>query len=104
MKHEAHNGNGCWNCHKVVKLHEDNRCEECHQVDRDIEAYQQERAEQNKCRCGSGQQAYWLYDAQGIELCKACARCERKKLSPYRREILSGYDQSDLDEQIEEAS
>ena len=46
--------------------------------------------------------SWWEYDAQGIVLCRVCDRCKRHHLSRYRPEILSGYDQSDVDEQIEE--
>jgi hypothetical protein len=40
------------------------------------------------CRCGSGKSAHWLYDARGIELCKACDDCEEKELSKYRADVL----------------
>lgn len=56
---------------------------------------------QATCSCGSGEMAYWEYDVQGIELCKCCPKCRKKKLSVYRPEILTGYDQSDMDEPIE---
>jgi len=46
--------------------------------------------------------SWWEYDAQGIELCKVCDECVEYKLSRYRPEILTGYNQSDVDEQIEE--
>jgi hypothetical protein len=46
--------------------------------------------------------AHWVYDAQGIELCKVCSKCRKEKLSRFRPEILSGYDQSDVDENIDE--
>lgn len=45
---------------------------------------------------------WWVNDAQGIPLCKVCSVCEDEKLSHYRPEILTGYDQSDVDEPIEE--
>jgi len=45
--------------------------------------------------------SWWAHDAQGIPLCRVCDTCERAKLSRYRPEILSGYDQSDVDEPIE---
>lgn len=45
---------------------------------------------------------WWEYDAQGIELCKVCDRCEKEKLSHYRPEILRGYNQLDVDEPIED--
>ena len=49
----------------------------------------------------STEPSWWAKDAHGIELCRVCGRCEREKLSHYRPEILSGYDQSDVDEPIE---
>lgn len=49
-----------------------------------------------------GEDETWeVYDAQRIYLCRVCERCEKAKLSRYRPEILSGYDQSDVDEPIE---
>jgi hypothetical protein len=42
------------------------------------------------------------YDVRGIYLCRVCDVCVRAKLSTYRPEILTGYDQSDVDEPIEE--
>ena len=42
------------------------------------------------------------YDAQGIYLTRVCSKCETAKLSRYRPCILTGYDQSDVDEPIEE--
>ncbi len=47
--------------------------------------------------------SWWARDAQGIELCRVCATCESAKLARYRPEILSGYTQADVDEQIEPA-
>jgi len=44
----------------------------------------------------------WVNDAQGIPLCRVCDRCESEKLSRYRPEILTGYNQHDVDEPIEE--
>lgn len=49
----------------------------------------------------STEPSWWAKDAQGIPLCRVCGRCEREKLSRYRPEILTGYDQSDVDEPIE---
>ena len=49
----------------------------------------------------SNEYSWWAKDAQGIELCRVCDRCKREKLAKYRPEILSGYDQSDVDEPIE---
>jgi hypothetical protein len=45
--------------------------------------------------------SWWAKDAQGIELCKVCDLCEAEKMARYRPEILSGYDQGDVDEEIE---
>jgi hypothetical protein len=53
------------------------------------------------CPCGSGEYSEWEYDAQGIELCRACDKCRAEKLSRYRPEILTGYTQADVDEPIE---
>jgi hypothetical protein len=49
----------------------------------------------------SSEPSWWATDAQGIELCRICHRCEREKLAKYRPEMLTGYDQSDVDEPIE---
>lgn len=48
-----------------------------------------------------GDGSWWEYDAQGIALCRVCAKCKAAKLSVYRPEILTGYDQNDVDEPIE---
>ena len=53
------------------------------------------------CNCGSNKDSWWAYDAQGIPLRRVCDDCEEEKLSQFRPEILSGYDQSDVDEPIE---
>lgn len=45
---------------------------------------------------------WWVNDAQGIPLCKVCEDCKKSKLSRYRPEILTGYAQADVDEQIDE--
>ena len=49
----------------------------------------------------SSEPSWWVNDAQGIPLAKVCTKCEREKLSRYRPEILSEYDQSDVNEPIE---
>jgi hypothetical protein len=49
-----------------------------------------------------GDGSWWANDARGIPLCRICEDCKREKLSTYRPEILSGYDQKDIDEPIEE--
>jgi hypothetical protein len=46
-------------------------------------------------------QSWWEHDAQGIPLCRVCDECREAKLSRYRPEILTGYDQSDVNEPIE---
>lgn len=46
-------------------------------------------------------ESWWERDAQGIELCRVCDVCRDEKLSRYRPEILTGYNQTDVSEQIE---
>lgn len=53
------------------------------------------------CSCGSGKPSHREYDAQGIYLCAVCPACKAEKLGRYRSCILTGYDQSDVDEPIE---
>lgn len=36
-----------------------------------------------------GDGSYWLRDARGIELCRACPGCETQKLAKYRPEVLT---------------
>lgn len=45
--------------------------------------------------------SWWESDARGIPLCRVCERCHDEKLSRYRPEILSGYNQLDVDEPID---
>lgn len=54
-----------------------------------------------ECSCGSGNEKYWVHDAQGIPLCSVCSDCRKEKLSKYCPEILTGYTQADVDEPIE---
>jgi len=54
-----------------------------------------------ECPCGSGEVSEIEYDAQGIYLCRACDKCRKAKLAGFRPEILTGYDQGDVDEPIE---
>ena len=49
----------------------------------------------------SSEPSWWAHDARGIPLCRVCDRCEAEKLSRFRPEVLSGYDQNDVDEPIE---
>jgi len=37
----------------------------------------------------------------GIPLCRVCDECREAKLARYRPEILTGYNQNDVDEPIE---
>jgi len=50
----------------------------------------------------SHNESWWVYDAQGIPLCRVCNLCKKEKLSRYRPEILTGYNQGDVDEPIDE--
>lgn len=52
----------------------------------------------------SEEPSWWLNDAQGIPLCRVCNSCVKHKSKRYRPEILSGYNQNDVDEPIEEES
>lgn len=45
--------------------------------------------------------SWWALDARGIPLCRVCEDCRAAKLARYRTEILTGYDQGDVDEPIE---
>lgn len=53
------------------------------------------------CECGSGKPSHWEYDAQNIALERVCLDCKERKLKKYRPEILSGYNQNDVNEDIE---
>lgn len=50
----------------------------------------------------AGEDSWWENDAQGIPLCRVCAICREAKLSCYRRCILEGYTQADVNEPIED--
>lgn len=45
-----------------------------------------------ECHCGSGLYAQAHYDARGIFLTFACEKCEEKKLSGFRRDVLTDPD------------
>ena len=49
----------------------------------------------------SSEPSWWVNDAQGIPLARVCHACKAAKLSRFRPEILSGYDQNDVDEPID---
>lgn len=49
----------------------------------------------------STEPSWWEHDARGIPLVRVCSDCRDEKLAVYRPEILTGYDQSDVDEPIE---
>lgn len=53
------------------------------------------------CNCGSGKEKWLEYDYQNIPLCYVCEDCIDEKLSHYHPKTLTGYDQSDMDEDIE---
>jgi len=55
-----------------------------------------------ECDCGSRLPAELQFDGRGIELCKACNECWPIKRKGYNPVILGYYDQSDIDEQIED--
>jgi hypothetical protein len=48
-----------------------------------------------------GPDGYDEHDARGIYLTRVCDKCRKAKLAGYRPEILTGYGQSDVDEDIE---
>lgn len=55
-------------------------------------------------KCGphvKGDGSWWATDAQGIPLKRVCTKCMKAKLASYKPMILTGYDQSDVDEPIE---
>ena len=54
----------------------------------------------HNCR-EAGEPSWPEYDAQRIYLCRVCDLCRDAKLSRYRPEILTGYNQLDVDEPIE---
>jgi hypothetical protein len=60
-------------------------------------------AREHQCVGGtvSTEPSWWERDARGIPLCRVCDNCRKEKLSRYRPEILTGYDQNDVDEPIE---
>jgi hypothetical protein len=49
----------------------------------------------------STEPSWWLKDARGIELCRVCDLCQTEKIARYRPEIISGYDQNDVNEDID---
>jgi hypothetical protein len=40
------------------------------------------------CPCGSGKPSEWQYDARGIELCRTCDDCHKRKMAVYRKDVL----------------
>lgn len=48
-----------------------------------------------------GQSSWWEHDARGIPLARVCDKCCDAVLATYRPEILTGYNESDVDEPIE---
>ena len=54
--------------------------------------------------CGrhtKGDGSWWLNDCKGIPLKRVCDDCIAKVKQGYNSWVFDGYDQSDLDEQIE---
>jgi hypothetical protein len=49
----------------------------------------------------SEEPSWWVKDAQGIPLVRVCQYCEYAKLEFFRSKILTGYNQSDVNEPIE---
>ncbi len=41
-----------------------------------------------KCKCGSGLDSVWYYDARGIELERACEKCWPKEKKKWRKDVL----------------
>ena len=41
------------------------------------------------CDCGSGEFRYPNYDARGIFLTFTCSKCEKRKLSTFRPDVLT---------------
>ena len=50
------------------------------------------------CKCGSGEEWYWLHDCQGIPLQPVCDQCIEESKKRYNPWVFGGYDQSFLDE------
>ena len=46
--------------------------------------------------------SWWEYDGQGIPLARVCYKCVEYVLSKYNPVVLGHYDQSDVDEPINE--
>lgn len=53
------------------------------------------------CCCGSGKESYWISDARGIPVARACEDCESSKKSGYRPEVFADSHYA-ADEPIEE--
>ena len=49
----------------------------------------------------SANPSWWEHDYRGIPLARVCDDCRKTKLARYRPEILTGYDEGDVDEAIE---
>ena len=53
------------------------------------------------CNCGSGKGSWVECDGRGIEIARVCPSCRDERLKPYRKDIFTHYDQSDVDCRIE---
>lgn len=64
-----------------------------HMTDDELRAHRAKHTKEN---------SWWLNDVRGIPCGRVCEECEETVKSHYRPEIFSGYDQSDVDEPIED--
>ena len=59
----------------------------------------------HNCKADPDTDASWqVYDARGIYLFRACDKCEADKKATYNPWVFSGYDENDVDEDIEPIS
>jgi hypothetical protein len=80
---------------------EEKRKEERREREENEAIAREEKREELKRHNCKKEDSWWEYDAQNIPLCRVCSICQKAKLSQYRPEILTGYDQSDVCEPIE---
>jgi hypothetical protein len=62
-------------------------------------------AKEHTCLGGvrSTEPSWWEKDAQNIPLARVCVKCKAEKLSKFTRKTITGYDQRDIDEPIDES-
>lgn len=51
----------------------------------------------------SSEPSWWEKDAQHVPPVRVCVRCKAEKLAGFVPKILTGYDQSDIDEPLDPA-